>query len=170
MSTDTPRKSRASVLPPLDRRVLLGFVVTLLIVFFAMWLASADFMAGARMFPRFVGIIGLLASAAALWRVWTGKEPMDGVGQTLPGADEQTHESYVKALKLLAGIALYYVGILLVGFLIASAAYLIVFARCYREPFRQSVIVAVICVSIVYVLDKTFELFLPKGLLLAALF
>lgn len=170
MSEDTPRKMRASVLPPLDRRVLLGFVVTLLVVFFAMWLASAEFMAGARMFPRFVGAIGLLASAAALWRVWTGKEPMHGVGQTLPEPDEQSHESYVKALRVLMGIALYYAGILLAGFLIASAAYLIVFARCYREPFRQSVIVAVICVAAVYVLDRTFDLFLPRGLLWAALF
>lgn len=170
MSRETPQRASRSLLPVWDRNVLLGIVTFGLLVFIAMWLTSAGFMPGARMYPRFVAGVGVLVAALALWRVWTGKEPRGGAGHELPGRDESVRDVYTRALKLVASIALYYLGILLFGFVLATAVYLVAFARRYGESWLRSVVVAAVCVTLVYVLDKTIDLFLPKGLLLSALF
>lgn len=156
-------RRRVSTLPALDRRVLLTFLGMTLAVFVIMWLASRDFMPGARMFPYFLTAAGVAVTVGALLRVWWGIEPSKGPGQILPDKNQDARLEYRIAIRLMGGIAAYYVGIALVGFTIASALYLVAFARWYGQSYAYAIVTTAVALALVYTLSAVLNVYLPAG-------
>lgn len=158
-------KGRRSVLPRLDKNVLLGVLAVMVILFIVTWAASREFMPGARLFPNFVAGLGLIVTLVAIVRVWLGIEPGQGLGQILPEQDESPWPVYRYAGIVLGGICVYYLGISLLGFLPATGIYLIVFLRIHKQSWRFTLIGTVLALIFVYAVSASLDLFLPWGLL-----
>lgn len=154
---------RRSNLPRLDRNVLLGTLAVMAVVFIATWLASRDFMPGARLFPNFVAGLGVAVSLVALIRVWLGVEPGQGVGQVLPDPNESAWPAYRHAGIMFGSISVYYLGILFIGFMPATFIFLVAFARVNKQSWVFALTGAVMALAFVYGLSELLGLFLPWG-------
>lgn len=156
-------KRRPSVLPALDRAVLLGFLFLVLLIFIAAWFASRDFMAGARLFPNFVAVLGAAVTLLAAIRVWLGIEPGHGVGQVLPTIGESSWPAYRFAGRMILGISVYYVGIYFIGFMPATLLFLIIFLRLHKLSWRFVLTSTAVALGFVYGLSELLNLYLPWG-------
>lgn len=154
---------RKSLLPDLDKRVLLGSLGLIAVTFLIIWIVSRDFLPGARMFPGFIAVAGGIVTLIAIARVWLGMEPAQGPGQVIPPADEDVWPAYRFALVVVMGIVAYYIGVFLIGFMPATGIYLIVFGLRYGHSYKY--IGATTCGSLlfVYALDAALDLHLPLG-------
>jgi hypothetical protein len=164
------RIRRTSILPRLDWFVLLGLLGLVIITFVITWIASYDFLPGARLFPYFVAAIGGLVAVAAFVRVWMGFEPGSGPGQTIPTADDDAWAAYRTAALIVGSIGLYYAAIWLVGFLVATALYLVCFARAYQQSYVYAVLTACAALAFVFTINVTLDLHMPIGWLTRRLF
>jgi hypothetical protein len=160
---------RSSLLPRMDRWLLLTLLSVVLCGFAVMWLGSRGFLPGARLFPYFIAAIGIVVTLGALVRVWLGIEPAAGPGQMLPNADEDARATYRMAGLLVCAIAAYFVAIALVGFIVATAAFITLFARRYGQSYVYAIVAAVAALCSVYVLSALFDLYLPPGWIFALL-
>lgn len=159
------KRTRQSVLPRLDKNVLLGTLAVMTLIFIATWVASREFMPGARLFPNFVAGLGVLVTLAAIIRVWLGIEPGQGVGQTLPDPDESSWPAYRYAGIMFASICAYYLGILIIGFMPATLLFLAAFLRVHGQTWLFTVAGAILALVFVYGLSVLLGLYLPWGLL-----
>lgn len=162
-STRASRFARTSVLPKLDYRVLLGFLTVILAVFVATWVASSDFMPGARLFPYFVAATGTLITLLAIVRVALGVEPSRGPGQVLPTRDDDAIAAYRKSAAILGGIALYFAGVFVLGFMVSTAIYIVTFLRLYGQSYLYGACCAAGALVFVYALNWALDLHLPMG-------
>jgi hypothetical protein len=151
------------VLPTLDYRVLLGFLTLILVTFVATWVASGGFMPGARLFPYYLAAAGTLITLLAIIRAALGVEPSRGPGQVLPSRDDDATAAYRKSAAILGGIALYFVGVLLVGFMVSTAIYIVTFLRFYDQSYLYGVLCAAGALTFVSVLNWALDLHLPMG-------
>lgn len=158
---------RNSILPRLDRLVLLGFLGIVLGALLSVWVVSQDFLPGARLFPEFLAGIGGVITVIAIVRVWLGQEPAMGPGQVIPAGDEDAFATYRQALVTFGSIAVYYVAVLLLGFMVATAIYLFVFARAYRQSYTYAVITTCAAVAFVYGINAALDLHLPEAWLVS---
>jgi hypothetical protein len=164
------RAKRTSMLPPLDRYVLLGLLGLVFCAFLSTWIASHDFLPGARLFPYVVAIAGSLLTLVAMLRVWMGSEPAGGPGQTIPEADDDALSAYRTAVLIIGGIVAYYIAIWLLGFIVATALLLVGFARVYRQSYLYAGVTACAALIFVYTINVTLDLHLPAGWLATRLF
>jgi len=168
--TPPARRRRASMLAPFDYRLLLGLLTFAVACLIAMWLASRDFLPGARMFPYFITAAGVVIAGIAILRVWLGHEPAAGPGQALPDDDDVAIRTHRKAAWMLLGIAAYFLGIALIGFLVSTGIFLVVFSRLYKQSLTYTAILVAVCLTAAYVLSQIFGLYLPKGWLLESFY
>lgn len=159
---DVEEPGAAGSPPSLDRRVLLGTLVFALVMFVAMWFGSRGFLPGAQLFPDALAAVGLLVTLVALLRVWRGIEPAESPGQG-PREEAESADVYRKALLYLGGIAVYYVGVLVIGFLPATALLLFLVARAYSQSYRYAIASTVAGVGAVWALGTLLDLYLPLG-------
>lgn len=157
------KPGRRSNLPRLDRNVLLGTLCVMALVFIATWLASRDFMPGARLFPNFVAGLGVGVTVIAILRVWLGIEPGQGVGQVLPNPNESAWPAYRYAGIMFACISAYYLGVFFLGFMPATFIFLVTFTRYHKLPWTFCLGGAVMALAFVYGLSELLGLFLPWG-------
>lgn len=166
MTNKTSNKEhRRSVLPRLDKNVLLGTLGMMAVIFIATWAGSRGFMPGARLFPNFVAGLGVVVTIVAIIRVWLNIEPSQGIGQILPEEDESPWPVYRYSGIMVGSICIYYLGILFLGFMLATFIYLIVFLRIHKQSWRFTFGGAVLAMVFVHVVSKSLDLYLPWGLL-----
>lgn len=163
-SDDQDQAQSGSALPEFDRRVLLGTLFVVLLGFAAAWIGARGFLPGAQLFPYFVSGVGIALTIGALTRVWRRLEPSGGPGQTVSRAD-QSRATYRRAIILVGSISLYYLGIYFIGFMPATALFVVVFARTYSQPYVHAVGAAIAALVGVFVLSFFLDLYLPSGLI-----
>jgi hypothetical protein len=172
MKTDSGNQNQSpsgSALPELDRRVLLGTLFAVLSAFAAAWIAARGFLPGAQLFPYFVSGVGITLTIAALTRVWRRLEPSAGPGQTVTTPD-QSRATYRRAITLVGSISAYYLAIYFIGFMPATALFVVVFARTYSQSYLYAAGAALAALLGVFVLSYSLDLFLPRGLIVETLF
>lgn len=151
-------------LPPIDRRVLLGTLAVVAGGFASAWLGARGFLPGAQLFPYVVSAMGVAVTLAAVARVWRGHEPSNRPGQRAE-SNEQAKVAYGKAIRTVCAISSYFIAIYLLGFMPATALFVVVFARAYSQSFAYAAGAAVAALVAVYALSYALDLFLPAGLI-----
>src|SRR5690606_22367544 len=106
---------------------------------------------------------GTAITGVAILRVRLGREPVESGEALVIAGDPTPIEAYRKALVLMAGIAVYYLGIVALGFLLASALYLLIFMRTYGQSLRSSLVATATSLAVVYGLSVALNLYLPWG-------
>ncbi len=155
-------------LPAIDRNVLVGTLILVGIGFGATWIGSRDFLPGARLFPGVLAAVGAVMTVIALTRVWRGLEPSSSPGREA-SSEEQSRIAYRRAAAILASVAAYFAGVYLIGFLPATALFIVAFARVYGQSYRYAAAAACAALAGIWALSFSMDLFLPIGVLTEAI-
>jgi protein-S-isoprenylcysteine O-methyltransferase Ste14 len=111
----------------LSRWLRTALVLILLLLFCYVAWVSNDFMLGARLFPQYVSIFGIVLCVLELLRqaITRGREVLSDEPSTadlVVEAEEQTLDGYLRAGKLFGWVLYYYGLIFLFGFTLAYRA------------------------------------------------
>tara|TARA_B100000959_G_scaffold268047_1_gene312300 strand:+ start:1665 stop:2174 length:510 start_codon:yes stop_codon:yes gene_type:complete len=157
----------------LNKKVLLVFLGLLALFFVILFLAVADFMPDARLYPVVMSITGFVLALASVIRVLSGKEPThehnlikvevkSDARQDDAPADRSNRE-YRSALFYLAIICFFYVAIWLLGFRVATLVFVSGFMRYNKQSLVSCAVYAGLSLLLVEALSRLLGLVLPAG-------
>ena len=159
--TQYSRKTRFD----LDRKVVFGLSIFILIFFIYMFVAATGFMSSARTYPFFTSLTGVIVTGIAIIRVWRGKEPVKDMDESKIFQDtEPSINFYRKAGIYIGSFVLYYFGIWILGFLAATGIYIFLFIYYKSRSIRFSIFLTLAGLALTLFLSWLLELFLPQGL------
>lgn len=172
MAPDSPQTSLQRRLVWLIEWLDLLFLVLLVPIFAYVYWASQGFMLGARLFPSYVAIFGLVLIGLELLRRII-KRGVVAVGRGPATADLELDEEqrslagYGRGLIMFAWLVGFYGLIYLIGLLWATAIFVPVFLVLqFRARWWISLLLAVGLMGLIYLLHLTLRLRWPPGVFL----
>lgn len=150
-----------------DKYLLLAAIVIMVGVFILLNRTANGFFPDARLYPYVMTIIGLAVALLSIVRVLLNKEPnMDAQnGKEWHESPEKIQDSYLKTLAYLLVFIVFYLGIWLLGFRVASALFVFMFIRHFKHSYLQSIIFTLCGVALVEFLKRILNLEFPNALI-----
>ena len=161
----------------LDRKILLALIGLLAGFFIAMLMGAREFMPDARLYPFVMSMLGIALAFFAAVRVFAGKEPREEHKRMGPGTNAETKQDepsrenilrpYQGAAYYLLGLCLFYTGIGLLGFRLATVVFVFSFMRYNKQSLIACAIYGALGLLLVESLSRLLGLVLPAGLWLS---
>ena len=150
-----------------------GLVLVLLALFAYVVTAAGGFRLVARLFPQYVGTVGIALCVLELARqaIFRGRAALTARAEPATAdlvveAEEQTLAGYWRAAKLFGWIALYYGLIFLVGFTLATVLFVpALLIVKYRAGIVPTFGIVVGLVALILALQTFLRLRVPTGIL-----
>lgn len=156
-----------------SRWVRTGLVLVFLAMFAYVVTAAGGFRLGARLFPQYVGTVGIALCVLELARqaLLRGREALGRTSEPATAdlvveAEEQTLAGYRRALALFGWIGLYYGLIFLVGFTLATILFVpALLIVKYRAGIVPTFGIVAGLVALIVALQTFLRLRVPTGIL-----
>jgi hypothetical protein len=155
----------------LSRWLRTALVLILLLLFCYVAWVSNDFMLGARLFPQYVSIFGIVLCVLELLRqaITRGREVLSDEPSTadlVVEAEEQTLDGYLRAGKLFGWVLFYYGLIFLFGFTLGTALFVpsLLTVR-FRAPLMASAGIVAGLLVVIWILKTFLRLRTPEGII-----
>lgn len=155
-------------------RLSVLFTLLFIATFTYVILESSRFPAGARLFPYYIGVVGLVIAIVELVRelflerpndrddIWDGRYAAD----LAVDPDDKPRESYLGALKYFGWIGGYYLLIWLIGLLGATGLFVWALLRLqFGVGYRGALVSALAAVGLAFGLSEVLNLYWPQSVL-----